>query len=87
MSMKCPSAGYGEESKGLEEKVVQEHLEFTCVCGEEHCRLFHVSITMGEGYQNDVIAQKINYEVKYLCMIIKMILLHHDVCISQLGLP
>lgn len=42
---------------------------------------------MGEGYQNDVIAQKINYEVKYLCMIIKMILLHHDVCISQLGLP
>lgn len=42
---------------------------------------------MSEVYQNDVIAQKINYEVTYLCMIIKMILLHHDVCISQLGLP
>lgn len=42
---------------------------------------------MGKGYQNDMIASQINYDVKYFCMIIKMILLHHDVCISQLRLP
>lgn len=83
------SARCGEESKSLEEKASGSGMFgiCVCVCEKEHCLLSHVLIAMSEGYQNGMYAQKLNYEIKYLFIIIKVILLYCDVYISHIRLP